>query len=303
LGQKLYGGIEAGGTKFVCAVGTGEGEILRETQFPTLGPDETLERVISFFKSKEHESPIHSIGIGSFGPLDLNPNSPTYGHITTTPKITWRNIDIAGRVATALALPVVIDTDVNAAALGEHLWGAAKGLGTFIYLTIGTGIGGGGMVEGKLLHGLVHPEMGHIPLPHDLERDPFPGSCSYHGDCFEGLASGPAIEKRWGQSAPTLPSDHPAWPLEAKYIGLALAVFVNVLSPERIILGGGVMRRRELLPLIRAELVNTLSGYVRADEILDGIDSYVVPPQTGELAGVTGAIALAKVKSEEVRGM
>jgi fructokinase len=303
LGQQLYGGIEAGGTKFVCAVGTGEGEILKETRFPTRDPAETFTEAISFFKARHEEEPLHAIGVGSFGPLDLNPSSPNYGHITTTPKINWINVDVVGEIHKAIGLPVAIDTDVNAAALGEQLWGAAKGLETFIYLTIGTGIGGGGMVKGQLLHGLIHPEMGHIPLPHDLDQDPFGGVCSYHGDCFEGLASGPAIEKRWGQSAQTLPPDHPAWSLEAKYIGSALAVYVYILSPERIILGGGVMGRTELLPLIRAELVNTLSGYVRADEILEGIVGYVVPPKLGEQAGVLGAIALAKVKSEDVRGM
>jgi fructokinase len=293
LRQKLYGGIEAGGTKFVCAIATDEGEILHETQFPTLGPDETLEKVVSFFKSEEHEAPINSVGIGSFGPLDLRPNSPTYGHITTTPKITWRNIDIAGRVATALALPTALDTDVNAAALGENLWGAAQGLETFIYLTVGTGIGGGGMAKGQLLHGLIHPEMGHIPLPREREQDPFDGVCSYHADCFEGLASGPAIEARWGQSAEDLPADHPAWQLEAKYLGQALAIYVYVLSPERIILGGGVMKRAELFPLVRRELLNNLAGYVGAPEILDGIDGFVQPPKLGDRAGVLGAAALA----------
>lgn len=298
MAKKLYGGIEAGGTKFVCAIATEEGEILRETQFPTLGPDETLEKAISFFTSEQHEKRIHSIGIGSFGPLDLKPNSATYGHITTTPKITWRNIDVVGRVATALSLPVAFDTDVNVAALGEHRWGAAKGLETFIYLTVGTGIGGGAMVRGKLLHGLVHPEMGHIPLARDRDQDPIEGVCSYHTDCFEGLASGPAIESRWGQPAEDLPSGHPAWQLEARYIGHALAIYVYVLSPERIILGGGVMKRQELFPLIRIELANVLGGYVHSVEIVEAIDRFVVPPTLGDRAGVLGAVALAIARSD-----
>jgi fructokinase len=292
LDLKRYGGIEAGGTKFVCAVATEEGEILRETQFPTRDPDETLDEAISFFKEEADKS-IGGIGIGSFGPLDLKPESPTYGHITTTPKTAWRNTDFVGRISSALAVPIAFDTDVNAAALGEHRWGAAKGLETFIYLTVGTGIGGGAMVRGKLLHGLVHPEMGHIPLARDRDQDPFEGVCSYHADCFEGLASGPAIESRWGQPAEDLPSGHPAWQLEVRYIGQALAVYVCVLSPERIILGGGVMKRMELFPLIRKELVNILGRYIGAIEILEGVDRFVVPPKLGDRAGVLGAVALA----------
>ncbi len=303
MDQTLYGGIEAGGTKFVCAVGTGEGEILRETRFPTRDPEETLRKAISFFNEQLGENPLQAIGIGSFGPLDLNPSSPTYGYITTTPKTNWSNTDLVGEVEKTLGLPVSIDTDVNAAALGEHRWGAAKGLETFIYLTIGTGIGGGGMVKGQLLHGLIHPEMGHIPLPHDVGQDSFEGACSYHGDCFEGLASGSAIAKRWGQSPESLPPDHPAWSLEAKYIGYALAVYVYVLSPERIILGGGVMRQKELFPLIRAELKQVLQGYVRSDAILVDNDDYIVPPKLGDQAGVLGAIAMAKVGLEGGTGI
>jgi fructokinase len=297
LDQTLYGGVEAGGTKFVCAVGSGAGKILEEIRFPTADPGETLDQVISFFRARHRNSPLSAIGIGSFGPLDLNPNSETYGFITSTPKKTWKDVDIRGELNQGLDLPVTIDTDVNAAALGEHLWGAAKGVETFIYLTVGTGIGGGGMAGGRLMHGLVHPEMGHIPLPHDLEKDPFKGVCPYHGDCFEGLASGPAIKARWGQVPDSIPADHPAWALEAEYIAKALAIYVYVLSPERIILGGGVMKREELFPLIRSELVRTLGGYVRAEEILEG-GGYVLPPALGDQAGVIGAIALAKVLSE-----
>ena len=303
LEKLLYGGIEAGGTKFVCAVGTGEGEILRETCIPTRDPKETLRKAISFFNELLGEDPLQAIGIGSFGPLDLNPSSPTYGYITTTPKTNWCNTDLVGEIKETLGLPVAIDTDVNAAALGEYRWGAAKGLETFIYLTIGTGIGGGGMVKGQLLHGLIHPEMGHIPLPHDVDQDGFEGVCSYHGDCFEGLASGPSIAKRWGQSPESLPPDHPAWSLEAKYIGYALAVYVYVLSPERIILGGGVMRQKELFPLIRAELKQVLQGYVRSEAILIDNDDYIVPPKLGDQAGVLGAIALAKVGLEGGSGV
>jgi len=203
----LYGGVEAGGTKFVCAVGDASGRILDEVTFPTTSPDQTLARAISFFKAF---SGLRAIGVGSFGPVDPRPGSPTWGFITTTPKPGWRNTDVAGILGRALNLPVAFDTDVNAAALGEKRWGAAQNVDDFIYLTIGTGIGGGGMFNGTLMHGLLHPEMGHIRIPHDLGRDPFPGACPYHGDCLEGLASGPAIAARWGVPGEQLPPDHPA---------------------------------------------------------------------------------------------
>ena len=232
----LYGGIEAGGTKFVCGVGTAQGELRSETRFPTTTPDETIARAVDFF----HDHPdLVSIGIASFGPIDLQPGSPGYGQITSTPKPGWAYTDLVGRIEAALAVPIQFDTDVNGAALGEHRWGAAQGLDTFIYMTIGTGIGGGAMVEGRLLHGALHPEMGHIRVPHDWERDPFPGSCPFHGDCLEGLANGPAIEARWGVRGETLAPDHPAWDLEAHYLSLALASLICTLSPQRVILGEG----------------------------------------------------------------
>ena len=240
----LFGGIEGGGTKFICAVGTEKGEILAETRFPTTTPDETLARAIDFFKEQiQTLGPLAAIGIASFGPLDPRPASATFGHILPTPKPGWSNADIVGPLRAAFDVPIGFDTDVNGAALGEWRWGAARGLDTFIYLTIGTGIGGGGLVNGELMHGLLHPEMGHIPLPHDKALDTFEGNCPYHGDCFEGLASGPAMEKRWGTKAESLPPDHPAWDLEAHYIALALRSFICTLSPQRIILGGGVMQQ------------------------------------------------------------
>jgi fructokinase len=288
----LYGGLEAGGTKFVCAVGSGPDGIRAEVQFPTTTPEETIDRTLDFFQ--EWRGRLAAVGIASFGPVDPNPLSRTYGYITTTPKPGWANTDLAGAIRHALDLPVGFDTDVNGAALGEHRWGAAQGLDTFLYLTIGTGIGGGGMVGGKLMHGLVHPEMGHIRLPRDWERDPFPGICPFHGDCLEGLACGPALQARWGQPAETLPPDHPAWRLEAHYLALAVVNLICTLSPQRIILGGGVMKERHLLPLIRAGVQELLNGYVRAPEILDQIDHYIVPPALGGRAGVLGAIALAE---------
>lgn len=292
----LYGGIEAGGTKFVCAVGSGPDEIRAEVRFPTTTPQETLQQAVEFFQTQEARlgERLTAIGIASFGPVDLIPQSPTYGFITSTPKPGWRNVDIVGYIRRALKVPVGFDTDVNGAALAEGLWGAAQGLDTFIYLTVGTGIGGGGMVGGKLIHGLLHPEMGHLRIPHDRGRDPFEGRCPYHGDCLEGLASGPALEARWGVRPENLPPDHPAWDLEAEYLALALHNLVCALSPQRVILGGGVMKQAHLFPRIRARLRDLLNGYIPVPAILtEEIEAYVVPPALGDRAGVLGALALA----------
>jgi len=203
-------------------------------------------------------------------------------------------LDFVGTVHKALGLPVGFDTDVNAAALGEARWGAAQGLSDFVYLTIGTGIGGGAIVGGRVLHGLVHPEMGHIRVPHDRERDPFCGCCPFHGDCLEGLASGPAIERRWGVAGINLPAAHPGWQLEAHYLALGLTNWVCTLSPKRILLGGGVMQQAWLFPMIRAELARLLNGYVRARELMEDLDQYVIPPGLGNRAGILGALALAE---------
>jgi len=288
----LFGGIEAGGTKFVCAVGTGPDDLRAVTRFPTTTPEETIARVIEYFRSQPE--PVAAIGIGSFGPTDPDPASPTYGTITSTPKPGWRNTPIRQRLLEALGVPIAFDTDVNAAALGEYVWGAAQGCDTCVYLTVGTGIGGGALVGGRLMHGLVHPEMGHIYVRRDRERDPFPGVCPYHGDCLEGLASGPALEKRWGTRAENLPPDHPAWALEAEYIAQALVSYILILSPQRLVLGGGVMHQEVLFSLIRKRVQELLNGYVKSPAILDDIDSYIVPPALGDRAGVLGAIALAQ---------
>ncbi len=293
----LYGGIEAGGTKIVCALGSGPTDMRAEMRIPTTTPEETLGQIITFFQ--QQASPIAAIGIGAFGPLSPDPNAPDYGFITTTPKPGWANVDVAGTIGRALSVPVGFDTDVNVAALGEARWGAAQGLHTFLYLTVGTGIGGGGLSNGRLMHGLLHPEMGHILLPHNRERDPFSGVCPYHGDCLEGLASGPAMRARWGEAAETLPADHPAWALEAHYLALACVNFICTLSPQRIILGGGVMNQSQLFPLIRREVQNLLNGYVQAPAILQHIDTYIVPPALGGRAGVLGALALAEQVADE----
>jgi fructokinase len=289
----LLGGIEAGGTKFVCAVGTGPDDVRAETRFPTTTPEETIGQAIAFFKEQAQKEPLAAIGIASFGPVDPNPASPTFGYVTTTPKPYWSQADLAGTISRALGVPVGFDTDVNGAALGEARWGAAQGLDTFIYLTIGTGLGGGGLVNGKLMHGLIHPEMGHVRLPRHPD-DPYPGACPFHGDCLEGMAAGPALQGRWGQRAETLPLDHPAWEIEAHYLAYGLVNFICTLSPQRIVLGGGVMDQAHLFPLVRRKTRELLNGYVQSPEIIERIDGYIVPPGLGNRAGVLGAIALAE---------
>ncbi len=290
----LLGGVEAGGTKFVCVAGTSIDDVRAEARIATTTPAETLGAVVRFFgdASRAH-GPLAAVGVGSFGPIDLHPSSPTFGVITTTPKAGWAGADLVGTLGRALGVPVGIDTDVNAAALGELRHGAARGLDTVVYLTVGTGIGGGGLVNGRLLHGLVHPEMGHLRVPHDRAADPFPGVCPFHGNCLEGLASGPAMAARWGAPAETLAAGHPAWALEARYLALALQNIVCTLSPERIVLGGGVMAQPALLPRVRAELAALLNGYIQAPAVLERMDDYVVAPALGHRAGVAGALVLA----------
>ena len=291
----LYGGIEGGGTKFVCAVGTDPNNVLAETRFPTTTPEETMSQAVDFFKQQEARfGKLASIGFASFGPLDPNPDSKTYGHILPTPKPHWTNANVVGMLRSTFDIPIAFDTDVNGAALGEWRWGNAQGLQTFIYLTIGTGVGGGAYVEGKLLHGLIHPEMGHIPLPHDKTKDPYEGACPFHGDCFEGLASGPAIEKRWGVRGDQLGQDHAAWDLEAEYIAQALASYSYPLSPQRIIIGGGVGSLPHLLPKVQQRTKELINGYIQSPIILENIDSYIVAPGLGNRSGMLGAIALAE---------
>lgn len=293
---KLFGGIEGGGTKFVCAVGTSPEDIRREERFPTTTPDETMEKAVAFFQQAETDfGKLSALGFACFGPLDPKPASPTFGFILPTTKPNWSNANVVGMLKSAFDIPITFDTDVNGAAMGEWTWGAARGLDTFIYLTIGTGVGGGGLVNGRLLHGLLHPEMGHILLPHDKARDPFEGFCPFHNDCFEGLASGPAIEKRWGQKAETLPPDHPAWGLEAHYIALALSALIVTLSPQRIILGGGVMGQTFLFPMIQQKVKDRLNGYVQSPAVGEEINTYIVPPGLGTRSGMLGALAMAQM--------
>lgn len=293
------GGIEAGGTKFVCAVGTGPEDVRAEARFPTTTPEETIGHTLAFFREQEARyGPIGALGIAAFGPLDPHPASPTFGTITSTPKPGWSNADLAGPLMRALGVPVGFDTDVNIAALGEGRWGAAQGLDNFIYLTVGTGIGGGAVVNGQLVHGLVHPEFGHMAVPHDWAADPYKGRCPFHGDCLEGMAAGPAIGERWGRPAYELPPDHPAWELEAHYLAQALRSLICILSPERIILGGGVMEQAHLFPLVRRKTQAYLNGYVQASAILEHVADYIVPPGLGNRAGVLGAFAQAQLLLE-----
>ena len=293
--MKVYGGIEAGGTKFVCVIGTSPQAILAEERFPTTTPDETIARSVDFF-TRHTGVELAAIGIGAFGPVDLNPQSPTYGYITTTPKPGWAQVDLRGGLQRALHVPVAFDTDVNVAAFGEHYWVPDNhALDPLLYMTVGTGIGVGIMVNGQPLHGLLHPEAGHMLLPRDPQRDPFVGACPYHGDCFEGLAGGPALAKRWGQAAETLPPDHPAWRLEAHYIALAVANLTLVLSPQRIVIGGGVLQHTGLLERVRSEVRELLNGYVQSEQITQHIDQFIVPPALGNRSGMLGAIALAAV--------
>lgn len=295
----LYGAVEAGGTKFVCLIGSGPENIVAQERIETESPAITIPKVVDFFSRQLQEhGPLEGIGIGSFGPVDPEPSSPRFGYITTTPKPGWANTDLVGPLRETFQVPVAFDTDVNAAAVGEHRWGAAQGLKTFIYITIGTGIGGGGLVEGRLMHGLIHPEMGHLRLPRDPRVDPFEGTCPFHRDCWEGLAAGPALEARWGKPAEELPQDHPAWDLEAEYVALALNNIICTLSPQRIVLGGGVMHQPWLLPAIRERVLELLAGYVQAREITAQIDQYIVAPGLGQKAGAYGALALAGAGGE-----
>lgn len=282
-----FGAIEAGGTKFVCGIGNAEGEIEERISIATEDPSVTLPKVIEFFRDKN----VKAIGVGSFGPINLDRYSPQYGCITSTPKPGWGGYPLLDSLKEQFQVPFGWDTDVNAAAYGESIWGAAKGLDSCIYITVGTGIGVGLCIGGNPVHGLVHPEGGHVLLRRHPE-DQFAGFCPYHNDCLEGLAAGPAIEKRWGVKGSELPSDHPAWEMEAYYIGQAVANAVLMLSPKKVILGGGVMHQKHLFPMIQREVKNNLQGYVNSEHLLNGIDQYIVAPGLGDNAGLCGSLAL-----------
>ncbi len=288
--MKLYGALEAGGTKMVLASVNEKGEILDRISIPTRTPEQTMPEMIGYFREKQ----VSAMGIGCFGPLDLNTRSETYGNITATPKLAWRNYPILSAFSEALCVPVGIDTDVNSAALAESVLGAARGLESCLYITVGTGIGGGAVIHGKPVHGLTHPEIGHIPI-RPMEGDPMMrGVCPYHSCCPEGMASGPAIEKRWGISAKELPTEHPAWELESYYLAQVCACAMLSFSPEKIIMGGGVMQKKFLFPMIRDKTKALLNGYVTHPVIDSGLGDYIVEPGLGTESGILGAYLLAK---------
>lgn len=285
----FYGALEAGGTKMVLAIGTVNGEIIEQKSIPTQHPSITMPKIIEYFKSKD----IIALGVGSFGPIDLNPNSPTYGYITSTPKLDWRNYNLVGSLQDALNIPIGFDTDVNGSCLGEATYGSTKDVKSSVYITIGTGIGIGVMVNGSLLHGMLHPEGGHI-LISKHEKDNASGVCPYHPNCFESLASGPAIENRYGKKAHLLKEDETVWELEAYYIAQAIITYILTLSPERIVLGGGVMHQEQLFPLIRKHVVALLNDYMDTNE-LSNMETYIVPSSLAGDQGIIGCIELAKM--------
>ena len=293
VNEKLYGSIEAGGTKFVCSVAGGPEQIVEEVRFPTTTPEETLGKAIHFFQPYVQSGQVRTLGVGCFGPLDLDPQSAAYGSITATPKPGWSNTNVRGNLQHGLHVAIAFDMDVNAAAIGEATWGASRGIDPSLYITIGTGIGGGYLINGKPLIGMLNLEMGHVRIPHNRELDPFIGSCPFHGDCFEGLASGPAIEKRLGTAGAIVPEADAFWDLEADYIASALMNYILTLSPKRIILGGGVMQREFLFAKVRKRVRDLLNGYVANEAIQKDIDRYIVPPALGNQAGSLGGIAMA----------
>lgn len=282
------GALEAGGTKMVCAIGDETGRIFEQVSIPTQTPDVTMPKLIEYFK----ERGVEALGVACFGPIELDRNSPQYGCITSTPKLAWRNYNIVGELADALQCPIGFDTDVNGSVLGEVTFGQAKGKNCVIYLTIGTGVGGGIYIDGRLLHGMVHPEAGHV-LIRKRSDDTYEGKCPYHKTCLEGMAAGPAIEERWGSKAAELADRTEVWDLEADYIAQALTGYILTLSPEMIILGGGVMHQEQLFPLIRQKVTQLLGGYVQAEE-LEEMERYIVPASLHDDQGIMGCLELAR---------
>lgn len=283
------GALEAGGTKMVCAVGDENGNIEKRVSYPTVTPEETLPQMLEFF---EREG-IEALGIGCFGPIDLNRDSASYGYITSTPKLAWANYNIVGAFRRALSVPVGFDTDVNGAVLGEVMYGAARGCDPALYITIGTGVGVGVYANGGLLHGLIHPEAGHVLITRQ-PGDAYRGKCPFHANCLEGLAAGPAIMERWGKPAEELADRQEVWELESDYIAQAVTNYILTLSPQRVILGGGVMHQKQMFPLVRKKTAEKLNGYLQSDAVLNHIDDYIVPPALGDNAGITGALLLGR---------
>lgn len=289
----IFGAIEAGGTKFVCMVGSGPDDILDIARFPTSTPTETLGRVLEFFRRPRQGVSLAAIGVASFGPIDLSPDSPHYGHITTTPKLPWQYTDVVGPLRAAFGVPVGWDTDVNGAALAEQRWGAGIGADPLVYITVGTGIGGGALVGGEPVHGMLHPEMGHLLVP-SFAGDDFPGVCPFHGRCLEGVASGPALQARAGRPAQDLAHDDPIWELEATYLAYGILCMTEILAPKRVVVGGGVAEQPALIPAIRRQLLRLNNAYLAWMSEPGAIEAYVVAPGLGDRAGILGALELAR---------
>lgn len=280
----MYGGIEAGGTKFVCAVSEG-GEILEKTSIPTTTPEETLDQVFEFFDRYE----LKGIGIGSFGPIGIDQTKDNYGYVLATPEKGWAQFDFLGTIRKRYNVPVAWTTDVNAAAYGELKQGAAQGKNSCIYLTVGTGIGAGVVINEEIFSGIAHPEMGHIWVKRHPD-DQYEGTCPYHKDCLEGLAAGPSIEARIGIKGQDLPQDHPIWDIQAFYIAQALINYTLTLAPEKIILGGGVMNQDHLLQKIRQQFVELMGGYMETPQVSEYIVRWGLPNESG----IIGSLLLAE---------
>ena len=301
----LVAAIEAGGTKFVVAVGSGPDDIKTLTRVETTEPSRTLREVMQVIAAACRKyGPIQAIGVGSFGPIDLHPESATYGYITTTPKPGWQHTALLAPLHSRFQVPLGFDTDVNAAAIGEMLWGAGQNLDPLVYITVGTGVGGGVIVGQQPLHGLLHPEIGHLMVP----APSTPGVivpecyCPFHKSCLEGFVSGAAIAARWGIRGEMMPADHPAWEEVAETLAYGLINIILTLSPKRIIMGGGVMKPVGLLESVRSHTVRLLNGYINASAITQDIHSYIVAPGLGDRSGICGALALGINAMREAQG-
>lgn len=292
--MRVFGAIEGGGTKFVLLAGRGPDDVHRRLVIPTGTPAETLAACIAFFRDVQREQDLAAIGIGMFGPIDVDQLSSTFGYITTTPKAGWAFTDVVGPLQAALHVSIGWEHDVTAALLGERRWGAAAGLDPVIYVTVGTGVGAGAYVNGAPMHGLLHPEMGHVLMP-TLPGDDFMGACPFHGRCLEGLISGPAIARRAGVPAEELPANSPTWQMVAEYLAIALMDYSLVLSPRRIVLGGGVLHQQRLLPLVCSALRRRLAGYLAHPLLQDNVAEYVVASALGDDAGILGALEVARL--------
>lgn len=298
--MSYWGGIEAGGTKFVCGVCSDDGRVLDRQIISTRDPTSTITDVVKYFETIRSRYSLRGIGLASFGPIDLQSQSDTYGYITSTPKERWRNFNIKGVLQEKLDCCIPIDTDVNAAVLAEHTWGAGMGIDNLVYITVGTGIGGGIMVNGSVVHGLLHPEIGHMRIRTDARYGDFAGVCPYHEFCLEGLASGEAIRERWGMDAELLKNHHQAWQIEAVILAEGIVNILLTVSPERFILGGGVMQQMQLFPMIREYVQELLNGYIQKHEIIVNIKNYIIPPKLGTDVGLLGAAVLS-MRKEKVR--